>query len=158
MSTTEPIDQPENEHQSFDDFWAEQQRKEAAERGEQATEVIRSIRVNVPHDLPMRFDRRLDAAAGEAEVKIAISDLFGVDALGAWVDAGMTHLEFKTILLWGIAHGRGNPLTFGEAYELAKKKDAEGKAPPTTRSAASGGRSRRTSAASTSSRRKTSKT
>lgn len=167
-------------HESWDAFWEEIEREEAAERGEQATETIRGQEVPVPHDLPMRFDRRLDAvqeierratqdpgkflamraellaereelntalrddtaedtAATEAllarverriedvdpiaATKALLRDLFGRDVLDVWVEEGMTEAEFQVVLLWGMAHGKGAPMTFREAYDAYRERE-----------------------------------
>lgn len=131
------------------------------ERGEQATEVIRGVTVTVPHDLPLRFDRRLEQLKGSStdeSVRTMLVDLFGDDVLEAWVDAGMTQVEFRVVLMWGMARGRGKQLSFREAYDIVREQN-QGKATSLTRtsgkSAGSGGRSKRTSGGSTGSRRKT---
>lgn len=151
--------------QAWDDFWSEVEREELAERGEAATEVIRGVTVQVPHDLPLKFDRKLDKlknSSDEADMRELLELLFGGDVLDQWVENGMKSTEFQTVLTWGLANGKGKALTFREAYELGKQQNqAEGKAPaPKTgpvatrsRSGASGGRSKRTSAASTKSSR-----
>jgi len=212
----------EERHDSWDEFWAEIKRAEADERGEAATEVIRGVTVVVPHDLPLRFQRRLEeiqdaekrVAARTAQVrsqiaalmveaengadvaeqitalqaaadKIAaeesaaatestnglLADLFGADVLDRWIDSGMTETELQVVLLWGMAHGRGQPMTFRAAYDAYR--EASGKAPtpagngpgnnarPTAKKkprAATGGRSKGTSAGSTGSGRGTSRT
>ncbi|MBG0830511.1 hypothetical protein HS041_22375 [Planomonospora sp. ID67723] len=150
----------QDQHESWDAFWAEIQREEADARGEAAIEVIRGVEVVVPHDLPMRFDRRLEQvrdSSTDGDVKALITELFGADVLDAWVDAGMTALEFRVVVAWGLAQGRGRDLSFRAAYDLVKKQ-SEGKAPKSTRasggSGGSGGRSKRTSGANTSSRRR----
>lgn len=204
----------ETSHRSWDEFWAETERAEADERGDAATETIRGVEVVVPHDLPLRFQRRLDdvqtqertarADAAEREARAAelraaeargddvtadleelnapaddpagdealantkalLVDLFGRDVFDQWVDGGMTEKEFQVVLLWGMAHGKGQPMTFREAYTAFRR--AEGKAPaPASASAgatdsnssrpsakrkpraATGGRSKATSTAST---------
>jgi hypothetical protein len=147
------------ESRSWDEFWAEIERQEADERGEAATTVIRGVRVVIPHDLPLRFDRRLEAvqdSSDDADVHAVVAELFGEDVFDAWVDAGMRSKEFRTVLLWGIANGRGRAMTFAEAYEAVT---TEGKSLMPNRSARrasarSGGASKRTSAASTASHRK----
>lgn len=175
MSISEPIDHDDLDeavaerlveaNQSWDAFWSEVQAEEAAERGEQATETIRGVTVIVPHDLPLRFDRRLEQLKGSStdeSVKAMIVDLFSDDVLEQWIDAGMTQVEFRTVLMWGMAHGRGKPLTFREAYDIVREqnqgKAATGSPPKSGRSGASGGRSKRTSAASTGSSRTRSQT
>jgi hypothetical protein len=169
MSTTEPIDTPhnENEHQGFDAFWAEQLRREAAERGQAPTEVIRGVTVTVPQDLPLNFRAKARAMRnddGDDSFKELLASLFGVDVLDAWVQAGMGAREFRTVLAWAMAHGDGNPITWQQAYELVMAKDEdgdEGKAPSSTRanggSGGSGRSSKPTSGASTSSGRRTSR-
>lgn len=147
--------------QSWDAFWAEVQRKKLAERKKSATVVIRGVEVTVPADLPMRFDQDLAALGDsddEADVRHLVGELFGDGVLDAWVDAGMSEEEFKTVLLWGVAVGRGRDITFAQAYE-AVQTEGKSLAPPANRSsrrasARSGGASKRTSAASTRSPRK----
>lgn len=172
MSNTEPFDADNeldeqieeaeaNEFEAFDDFWAEVQRKEAEERTGPETVTIRDVTVKVPHDLPLRFELKTDRLkkSGSIEAfKELLADLFGADVLDAWVEAGMTEREFQTVLAWGMANGKGKPVTFREAYELVREK-AEGKAETSSTrknaaSGATGGRSRRTSGASTASHRK----
>ncbi|MER7363571.1 hypothetical protein [Nonomuraea wenchangensis] len=169
MSNTEPFD---NEHDAqdddakdfagFDAFWAEQLRKERAEHGQQPTEVIRGITVNVPQDLPMRFRAKARAMRdqdGDDAFKELLAALFGVDVLDAWDKAGMGAREFRVILAWAMASGEGTPITWQEAYEaVMSKEDGEGEGKASTRESgesANGGRSsKRTSAGSTSSRRR----
>lgn len=148
---------------SWDEFWSEIERAEAAKRGDSATTTIRGVEVAVPHDLPLKFDRRLalvEQSEDEADVHALIVDLFGVDAFEAWVDAGMKSLEFRTVLLWGIAHGKGRKITFAEAFEAV---ETEGKALKPNRSerrasGKAGGASKRTSKENTGSRRRRSRT
>ncbi|MEU3162895.1 hypothetical protein [Streptosporangium sp. NPDC006930] len=155
----------DEETQSWDSFWSEIQAEEATERGEQATEVIRGVTVAIPHDLPLRFDRRLEQLSGSStgeSVKTLVADLFGDDVLEQWINAGMTQLEFRVVLMWGIAHGRGKPFSFREAYDIVREQN-QGKAKPdstptSSKSAGSGGRSKRTSAANTGSRQARSRT
>lgn len=151
--------QEADESQSWDAFWDEVQREEEAERGGRRTEVIRGVEVVVPYDLPLSFDRRLEkfrSSSSEEATRALVADLFGVDALDAWVEAKMTAAEFQTVLMWGVANGKGKPTSFREAYELVRTR-SEGKAESSTRKSgsggSSGGRSKRTSAANTSSRR-----
>lgn len=154
-------EEPGNQHESWDDFWAEVTRQEKP-----LTETIRGVAVTVPHDLPLRFQRKLAAiedASSDDVYKELVADLFGSDVLDAWIDAGMTGTEFQVVLAWGLSHGRGKPVTFREAYELVRgasgKAGARKRSPRTsTGSAATGGRSKRTSTASTASRPKASRT
>ena len=212
---------PTESTQTWDEFWEERQRVEAAERGEARTEVIRGVEIVVPHDLPLRFQRRLEqiqdaekrlrARVSDTDARIAeleaakaagvdvddtlaslraaaeaigkeeseraaestrglLGDLFGADVLDRWIDGGMTETELQVVLLWGMAHGKGQPMTHQQAYDAYRR--AEGKAPagaaaparsskPNARKkprAATGGPSKRTSAGSTSSARATSRT
>lgn len=144
----------ESDTQSWDDFWAE---RNATRR----TETIRGMTVPVPTDLSMRVLMRVEQLADSAklaDVKSLVKDVFGEDLFDALVDAGMGHVEFKTLLAWGAAHGSGRPVGFAEAYDMVA--DAEGKAEAAPNRAArragkdTGGPSKRTSAANTSSRRK----
>ncbi|WP_113699186.1 hypothetical protein [Nonomuraea lactucae] len=169
MSNSEPLDtdldnvEEPNEHESWDDFWAEVQRKEAAERTGPPTQTIRGVEVRVPHDLPLLFERKVDQlkdASDEAAFAELVAELFGVDVLDAWIDAGMTGREFEVVLAWGMANGKGRTMSFREAYELIQKRNNnQGKAPASStrksaRSGGSGRSSKRTSGASTASRRK----
>jgi hypothetical protein len=145
--------------QSWDAFWAEIERQEADERGDTATTVIRGVPVAIPHDLPLRFDRRLEQVQQSSaihDVHGLVAELFGDDVFDQWVDNGMTAMEFRTVLLWGMANGRGREMSFAQAYEAVK---TEGKSLAPNRSARrasarSGGASKPTSTASTGSRRK----
>ncbi|MBF8191656.1 hypothetical protein ITP53_39380 [Nonomuraea sp. K274] len=168
MSSPEPLDQPaepdENEQQSWDDFWAEQMRAEQAEREGPPTKTIRGVKVAVPHDLPLMFEIRADQLRGssdQAAFEQLIGDLFGAQVLDAWIANGMGEREFRTVLAWGLANGRGDTMTFRQAYDLVRAREL-GKAARKTEtsdqenaeSESSGGRSKPTSAANTSSRRK----
>ncbi|MEU8196337.1 hypothetical protein AB0C10_21375 [Microbispora amethystogenes] len=152
-----------DEYASWDAFWDEVRREEEAERGGPRTETIRGVAVPVPYDLPLKFDRRLDQHSGsssEEDLRGLLVDLFGTDALDKWIDAGMTDLEFRTVLMWGVANGKGKETSFREAYELVKERES-GKASSTPKSGSgggTGGRSRRTSTPATSSSRGTSRT
>lgn len=164
-----PCDGDQDTTQSWDDFWAEIERKEAAERGRAATVTIRGVQVRVPHDLPLRFDRRLERLQGstsEDDIRALLEDLFGQDVLDQWVENGMTSMEFRVLLRWAVANGRGRAMSFAEAYE-AVKEDEQGKAETTTTaemtpssggSASTGRSSRPTSAANTVSARRRSQT
>ena len=169
MSNTEPLDndlddvEEPTEHQSWDDFWAEVQRKEAAERTGPPTQTIHGVEVRVPHDLPLLFERKVDQlkdASDEAAFAELVAELFGADVLDEWIDAGMTGREFEVVLAWGMANGKGRNMSFREAYELIQERDNDrGKAPGSStrknaRSGGSGGRSKRTSGVNTNSHRK----
>lgn len=144
---------------SWDAFWSEQKRKRQAELGTAAKVIIRGVEVVKPHDLPMRFDQQLTDLADsddENDIRGLVVDLFGKDVIDAWVANGMEDEEFKVILLWGVAVGRGRDITFEQAYEAVQ---SEGKSLAPNRSARrasarSGGPSKRTSRASTASPRK----
>lgn len=176
MSNTEPFD---NEHDDLQDridqaveeagwdaFWDETLRQEAAEHGHAPTETIRGVTVKVPQDLPLRYEvkaSRLKDSSDDTAFAELLAELFGVDVLDVWREAGMGAREFRVILAWGLSHGKGKPISFREAYETVMKatddeddEDAEGKAPPSTSGgSANGGRSSKpTSRASTGSRRK----
>lgn len=154
-------------HETWDAFWAE------VSGGR--TEVIRGVEVQVPTDMPLAMERRIDELReSEAEEDVAelVALLFGDDVLDAWVDAGMGALEFQTVLTWGMAQAGGQDLTFAQALDLVRTGGGEGKqvgpkgpnraarratGAPAKRSAAGGGRSKPTSRASTSSSRKASR-
>ncbi|MFB4294791.1 hypothetical protein ACBI99_44680 [Nonomuraea sp. ATR24] len=166
------VDDPqEAEGESWDAFWDEVLRVSP-------TVTIRGTRVRRPADLPISFDERLARASNgndEQTFRMLLGELFGTDVLDTWVAAGMGSREFKTVLTWGVACGRGRPISFREAYERIEAREAAdreatalGKAPegpedsesstPTSEESAGTGRSsRRTSAASTSSSRKRSR-
>ena len=172
MSSTEPLDETaehdENEFQGFDAFWAEQLRREAAERGQATTEVIRGVTVVVPQDLPMRFRARARAMSsldGDEAFRELLAALFGTDVLDAWDEAGMGARELRVVLAWGLAHGDGKPISFQEAYEQVKSKEegsdggkASSSTPASDASGDSGRSSKPTSGANTSSSRRKSRT
>ena len=139
---------------SFDDFWAEVERAELAERGALPTVDICGVTVTVPHDNPLRVElgarAKADSTAME-DVQQLVGDLFGTDVLDHWITAGMTNRQFRTVLLWGLANGNGKEMSFAQAYEFVKDGEL-GKASRTTlnsRSDVTGGPSRPTSTAST---------
>lgn len=169
MTTAPEPPAGDQEYGSWDDFWAEVERTEAAERGQAATTTIRGVTVPIPHDLPLRFDRKLNRlkdSTSEDDIRALLEDLFGADVLDAWVEAGMTSREFRVLLRWAVANARGTTMTFREAYDAVRADEQQGKAqtkptPSTPSSAASGDSgpsSKRTSPASTASRRRGSQT
>lgn len=169
---TEPIDdydeQPAaDETAGWDAFWAETLRKEREQRGIAPTVTIRGVTVRVPQDLPLSYqakaDRLKDSSSDEAFAEL-LAELFGADVLDVWRDDGMGLREFRTILAWALSHGRGQPISFREAYELVHNADDEdvdgegGKASPQKSGASesSGRSSKPTSPANTGSARPTS--
>lgn len=154
-------------HETWDAFWAE------ATGGR--TEVIRGVEVQVPTDMPMVMEKRVEELSDsdrEEDLAELISLLFGDDVLSAWVEAGMGARELQTVLTWGMAHASGRDLSFAEALDLVRNGGGEGKqvgpkgpnratrraaGAPARQSAAGGGRSKPTSRGSTTSARKTSR-
>ncbi|PNG20327.1 hypothetical protein [Streptomyces cahuitamycinicus] len=152
-------------HETWDAFWAE------VSGGR--TEVIRGVEVQVPTDMPLAMERRIEElrdSEREEDVAELVELLFGADVMAEWVQAGMGATEFQTVLTWGMAQAGGRDLSFGEALELVRSGGGEGKtvgpkgpnraarrSAPAKPSAAGGGRSKRTSSGSTSSSRKTSR-
>ena len=145
--------------QSWDDFWAEV--------GAQAhTETIRGVQVTVPSDLPLRVVVRAEQLAASTsmnDVQSLLVDIFEVDVLDAWIDAGMGAMELRTVLAWASAHGSGKPISFAEAFDVVRAADlGEAPAPvPPNRAARratsrTGGRSKPTSPANTGSHRRAS--
>ncbi|MBP5931823.1 hypothetical protein F3K39_28220 [Streptomyces sp. LBUM 1479] len=147
--------------QSFDDFWAE------VSRGR--TEVIRGVEVQVPTDMPLIVEQRVEELQNSGsleDIQELLGLLFGADVLDQWLQAGMGLREFQVIITWGLAHASGNPLTFQEALDLVEQGAGAGKqlapkgpnrAARRSQSAAGGGRSKPTSRASTATSRKTSR-
>lgn len=147
-------------------FWAEH---EQAETGPEIKRIL-GVDVEVPRDLPMKFEKLAEALDGSSDIediKRLLVMLFGRDVLDEWIDNGVTNRQFRLLFTWGVANGQGAPTTFEEAADLlrqAEKADAEGKAPKnraarrasfkTGGSAGSGGASKRISRASTGTRRK----
>jgi hypothetical protein len=161
----EPTERDEAEFQGFDEFWDETLRQEAAEHGHAPTETIRGVTIKVPQDLPLRYEQksqRLKDSSDDRAFADLLAELFGVDVLDVWREAGMGAREFRVILAWGLSHGKGKPITFREAYEVVRSKDdgedAEGKGqsstPASGASGSTGRSSKRTSSGSTASRRK----
>lgn len=149
------------ESQSWDAFWGE------VSKGR--TEVIRGVAVEVPTDMPLILEQRvqeLQESSDISDVAELLSILFGKDCIEQWRQAGMGLKEFQTVLTWGIAHANGRDMSFAEAYDLVLNGEGEGKAmaPPTpnraarrSQSASGGGRSKPTSRASTASAQKRSR-
>lgn len=155
------------EYESWDAFWAEQMGSR--------TETIRGVTVQVPTDLPIAMEHRIDdlrASEDPAAVAELLAMLFGQDVYDQWEQAGMGLLELQTVLTWGIGHASGTELTFGQALEMVRTGDT-GKLPAPAagaganraarragqkpRSASTGGPSKRISSASTGSGRRTSR-
>lgn len=146
------FDEPEV-HESWDEFWSSQSNRR------RQTETILGVKVPIPTDLPLSFERDLQDiqdTTEEQDVRFLLETLFGRDVLDEWVDVGMTALQLKVVLAWGFANGSGTPITWHEAFELV----TEGKAParpgqPQNRAArrhaskSIGGQSRRISGANT---------
>ncbi|MFM9777097.1 hypothetical protein [Streptomyces scabiei] len=149
---------PAKGEESWDDFWAE------VSRGR--TEVIRGVEVQVPTDMPMIVEKRVEELqdSGSLEdIQELLGLLFGADVLDQWLEAGMGLKEFRVIITWGLAHASGRELTFQEALDLVQQGAGAGKqlapkgpnrAARRSQSAAGGGRSKRTSSASTATSRK----
>ncbi len=147
--------------QSWDDFWAE------VSRGR--TEVIRGVEVQVPTDMPLIVEQRVEELQSSSrleDIQDLLGLLFGADVLDQWLQAGMGLREFQVIITWGLAHASGRELTFQEALDLVQQGAGAGKqlapkgpnrAARRSPSAAGGGRSKRTSSASTATARKTSR-
>ncbi|MEH0650661.1 hypothetical protein QA995_14770 [Streptomyces scabiei] len=144
--------------QSWDDFWAE------VSRGR--TETIRGVEVQVPTDMPLIVEQRVEELQNSGrleDIQELLGLLFGSDVLDQWLQAGMGLREFQVIITWGLAHASGRELTFQEALDLVQQGAGAGKqlapkgpnrAARRSQSAAGGGRSKRTSSASTATSRK----
>ncbi|MFI6904888.1 hypothetical protein ACIBKY_26745 [Nonomuraea sp. NPDC050394] len=171
MSATEPVDDayedlPEDEEDEFEEwdaYWDEVERKKAAELGGPTTRIIRGVEVQVPHDLPLMFERTLDKVKGADDFKGLVAALFGADALDAWIANGMKEEEFRVVFAWGYANGKGIPTSFRKAHEMAQAQQARsgsgketGSARTSSGSGGTGSSSKPTSRGSTASRRKTS--
>ncbi|MCI3271391.1 hypothetical protein [Streptomyces cylindrosporus] len=146
--------------ESWDAFWAE------VSSGR--TEVIRGVEVQVPNDMPLIVERRVEElqdSSRSEDVEELVKLIFGTDCMEHWREAGMGLKEFQTVLTWGLAHASGREMTFAEAYELVQNGEGAsgGKATPNRAarrapSASGGGRSKRTSSVSTASTRTRSQT
>lgn len=132
--TTEPHDDLQQqigdavEEAGWDAFWDEVLREEAEAAGRAPTEVIRGVTVKVPRDLPLKFQiksQRMRDRDDEDAFAELLAELFGADVLDAWREAGMGAREFRTVLAWAMAHGRGRPISFREAYELVRAEGAD---------------------------------
>ncbi|WP_200308246.1 hypothetical protein [Streptomyces adelaidensis] len=153
---------PAKGDESWDDFWAE------VSRGR--TETIRGVEVQVPTDMPLIVEKRVEELQGSSrleDIQELLGLLFGADVLDQWLEAGMGLREFQVVMTWGLAHASGNPLTHREALDLVEQGAGAGKqlapkgpnrAARRSPSAAGGGRSKRTSSASTATSRKRSPT
>ncbi|HEY9368941.1 hypothetical protein [Streptomyces sp.] len=146
-------------HQSWEDF------KREAFGGR--TETICGVTVPVPSDLPMALEEiagGLSAESTEDEFAEVVALLYGEGVFEQWRAAGMGAVELMTALMWGMAQGSGNDISFMQAYEAVTSDDpgkalgqnqnrAARRAASKPRSATTGGRSKRTSSASTASTR-----
>lgn len=116
-------------YDSWDAFWAEIEGDEKP-----VTETIRGVTVTVPTELTVRFTRRAEKLQDSSRVEdltSLLADLFGTEPVEGWIEAGMSLLEFQTVLAWSIAHASGKPITFRQALEQVRKLSAaraEGKA------------------------------
>lgn len=147
------VDEPDETPavESWDAMWAEV-------RGDR-TETIRGVVVRVPTGFTLDLEQRLEelkTASGLGGFIAIATELFGAAACAELREARLDLLQWQVLVAWGMSHARGVPVTFRQAYDEVKARNAEapqGKASaPTKRSAAgSGGRSRRTSSASTAS-------
>lgn len=151
-----------NDRQSFAAFWAELQ----AERGHKTEyEDILGVQVPIPTTMPLAFAFQLeDLKASESLDDFAslVSDLFGPDIFDQLLGAGVDEEMMVVILGWGMAHAKGQKLTFREAYKLVNP-DGQGNAQAANRQArraaqrqpsgTGGGPSKPTSGGSTGSRR-----
>jgi hypothetical protein len=148
------------ENASWDAFWAE---KTGA-----GTTTIRGVEVRVPTDITLAAQREMEQRAAGTGVDSwapVVGLLFrnpdGSPCTGlwdAWRAAGMGMSELGVVIMWGMSHARGVPISFAEAYQLKTGQGDEGKAEepteePTrkTSRAATGGRSKRPSARHTAS-------
>lgn len=110
-------------------YWATRPGKPAE------TRTIIGVTVEVPHDVPLRFNDDVAERIGSSDpdsVKFLLEGLFGADPLEQWVANGATGEQLQVILAWGMANAQGKPCDFAEAAELvaqAQARDAEGKAP-----------------------------
>jgi ribosomal protein S6E (S10) len=109
----------------FDAYWAEINSRK--------TETIRGVTIRIPADIPMVIEQRmadLQESSTEEDIAELLSLLFGVgpDAFETWKNAGMGAMEFQVLVIWGMSHTDGNPMTVGEAHEHVVKALAEGKA------------------------------
>ncbi|MEU4947730.1 hypothetical protein [Streptomyces lavendulae] len=143
--------------QSWDAFWAE-----AAPRAEVE---IRGVTLQVPADMPMGVEQRIQELQDSTELEDVaelVSLLFGTDCIAQWREAGMGLKEFQTVLTWGLARASGRDTTFAEALALVEQGAPAGKGPNRaarrSQSAATGGPSKPTSRASTGSARSRSRT
>lgn len=158
------------EPQSFDAFWAEVQGT--------ATTTIRGIEIRVPTGMTIAAERVAKASLAkkgtDGFVPLA-QDLFRApdghripDLWDRWEDAGMERDELQVVVAWGLAHARGNPISFAEALQHVRDAEAEaeeaegeqGKASPrkTSSGSDSGGRSKAASARRTGSKPRKSRT
>ncbi|MFF6940471.1 hypothetical protein [Streptomyces lavendulae] len=144
--------------QSWDAFWAEAAPREQVE--------IRGVTVQVPTDMPLGVEKRIQELQDSTELEDVaelVSLIFGTDCIEEWRKAHMGLKEFQTVLTWGLARASGRDLSFAEALALVEQGDPAGKAAPNRaarrqRSAATGGHSKPISSASTASGRSRSRT
>lgn len=145
----EPEAAPGGDHASWDAYWAEVKGT--------ATTTIRGVGVRVPTGLTLGTQRLHEELAGVGGVEgfapIA-AEIFRApdgarinDLWERWNAAGMELDELQTVVLWGMSHAKGTPISFAEAHRLAREA-AEGKAPDRRRTSSSGGTGGRSKPAS----------
>ncbi|MFE6079968.1 hypothetical protein [Streptomyces virginiae] len=145
----------------FDAYWAEISNTK--------TDTVRGVTIRIPTDIPMAVEQRLadlQESSREEDLVELITLLFGVDAdaFDTWKNAGMGAMEFQVLVIWGMSHAGGSPMTVAEAHEAVVQATAEGKDPAgpnraarRASSASTGGRSKPRSARTTGSTRTTSR-
>ncbi|WP_228974944.1 hypothetical protein [Streptomyces sp. DH12] len=147
--------------QSWEDFKREVFHHETVE--------IAGVEVPVPVDMPLGYEERA-AALGDLgedgrleDFATLVEPLFGPDAFGQWVEAGMGQVELLTAITWGMAKASGRDISFSDAYAIVTSDDpgkalgqnrAARRAASKPRSVSTGGPSKRTSSGSTGSTRR----
>lgn len=151
------------DRQSFDAFWGEVEH----ERGTRTEyESILGVQVPIPTTMPLSFAFQLeDLKTSESldDFRRLVGELFGISVFEQLLAAGVDEEQLLVILGWGMAHAKGQPITFREAHELMQRS-GQGNGQAANRetrraaqrqpSAIGGGRSRPTSSGSTASRRR----
>lgn len=171
-----PEDTTAEREQDFSAFWDSFRTKVQPK-----TTNILGVDVVIPTDVPLAFeDLQERMAASKADVnspeahamfKEMLVTLFGEGTYEQWRANGLTALQLRVLVVWGMLNGNGNHTTFERAGEIVLEELAEeaaGKAPAapnrasrraaaassrTRASATTGQRSKRTSSASTRSKR-----
>ncbi|SNR44068.1 hypothetical protein SAMN06265360_10619 [Haloechinothrix alba] len=101
----------EAEVEDFEAFWNQQGR-----RGVRLNNVF-GVDVELPAQLPLRYEFEARAPRGEESTRRMLSILFGEEALDTWIERGIDAEQLGVLLLWGAENADGNRISLARARE-----------------------------------------